>query len=421
VEGGAALPTLASRRQVEIRDSSTIGGQPFSGSPFAPGVREQYEVDTGEFFPVSLPSESGRAAFISINRGEEFFDRYTHTTESDTLSTTTWNNYTSGAAQCAMRVDVSKVASLTNQTPTEFRFEFYKGGVDAPRDSMTMTPILGFSTTLPRGFKPLGRNEGQSKKFPDLSLGIPEFVDVAYGKPGGYFFKEGVSGTVVFDNATFGDPLIGTQKEGYWRPRKPFTSTMGPNNKVCVGIYPERFPAFLAAIGGDPVEINHSVVVNVDHKAGLYVRKPTFQSENDLALVLGECADLTKYSKGFSLVTNLRMYIGSDFNTKIGTPPTGYTPTGEYYPPASLYAPEKRYGVQNTPYTITLSGQIGSLASESAVDPVRPLDSFGISSEVIDPSRSTVNLRPITHPADLPPITMMNWLILLEERRKEYY
>ena len=32
-----------------------------------------------------------------------------------------------------------------------------------------------------------------------------------------------------------------------------------------------------------------------------------------------------------------------------------------------------------------------------------------------------VNLRPITHPAELPPITMMNWLVMIEERRKVFY
>jgi len=422
VEGGAALPTLASRRQVDIRDSSKIGGQSFNGNPFAPGTREQYEVTTGEFFPISLPSESGRAAFIPISRGEAFFDRYSLSTESNTLSTTTWNEYSSGAAQCAMRVDVSKVASATNQTPTEFRFEFQNGGVGTTRDVMLVQPIQGYTTVLPRGFKPLGVSEGNSYTFAGP-------VDVAYGKPGGYFFKEDVSGTVKFNNDTFGDPLVTVVKEGYWRPRKPFNTTMGPDNKVCVGIYPERFPDFLAAIvanpvgGNDPKGVyNNSVVVNVDHKAGINVRKPIFKSEGDLGLVLTECADLTKYTKGFSLVTNLRLFIGSDYNTKQTTPPTGYIPpNGEFYPPTSLFAPEKRFGVQHTPLTVTLGGQVGSLANETNDVPVRPLDVFGRFGEVIDPSLSKVNLWAVNHPGALPPIMMMNWLVLLEERRKEYY
>ena len=32
-----------------------------------------------------------------------------------------------------------------------------------------------------------------------------------------------------------------------------------------------------------------------------------------------------------------------------------------------------------------------------------------------------VNLAPILHPAALPPITMMNWLVVVEERRAEFY
>ncbi len=75
----------------------------------------------------------------------------------------------------------------------------------------------------------------------------------------------------------------------------------------------------------------------------------------------------------------------------------------------------------STPLTVTLEGQVGSLADEKNNDPVRPLDVFGIASETIDPSRTTVNLKAITHPGVLPPITLMNWLVLLEERRKEYY
>ncbi len=52
---------------------------------------------------------------------------------------------------------------------------------------------------------------------------------------------------------------------------------------------------------------------------------------------------------------------------------------------------------------------------------IRPLDSKGGSGTDLTSDRITVNLSQIRHPAELPPITMMNWLVLLEERRKEYY
>jgi hypothetical protein len=49
------------------------------------------------------------------------------------------------------------------------------------------------------------------------------------------------------------------------------------------------------------------------------------------------------------------------------------------------------------------------------------LDSKGASGQSINSGRITVNLRPILHPAELPPVTMMNWLVVVEERKKEYF
>jgi hypothetical protein len=43
-----------------------------------------------------------------------------------------------------------------------------------------------------------------------------------------------------------------------------------------------------------------------------------------------------------------------------------------------------------------------------------------VSGADITADRITVNLQPIVHPAELPPITMKNWLVVLEERRKEF-
>ena len=71
VLGSTALASLSSRRGMTMSGGSTIGGRNFSNNPFAPGAREEYQVTEGEFYPVSLASESGRVAFVSINRGVE--------------------------------------------------------------------------------------------------------------------------------------------------------------------------------------------------------------------------------------------------------------------------------------------------------------------------------------------------------------
>lgn len=416
VEGGISLPGLATRSGMKLDKNATIGGQQFAGNPFEPGVREQYEVANGGYFPVSMPSESGRAAFIPINRGADFFDRYAdgNATESNALSTTTWNEYSSGALQCAMRLDVTKVTTGNTPTPTEFRFEYYQGGT---RRSQIFPPIQGTTNTLPIGFVRVANRNG--------TYTFNEPVDVAYGTVGTngkLYFKFGVSGTISFSDSAFGWSGSGT-RVGYFRPRVPFTSSVGPLGRICVSVFPERFPKFLAAIGADNVVTNNSLVVNSDYKSNIQVKKPEFPAGNkDFGLILNECADLSAFTKGFSLVTNYRLYIGSDFNTTSISAPTGYSGALPYYPPCSLFAPEKRFGADTNPYVVGVTGQIGSLAdNKGSGTPARPLDSRDINDDLISGNNTNINLRPMVHPADLPPVTMMNWLVLIEERRKEFW
>lgn len=138
VVGETMLDTLASRRSMQISPDAIIGGQSFNANPFAPGLREQYEVDVERsadggvghaFFPVSLPSEAGRAAFIPINRGADFFDRFSHAVETNSISPTTWNHYSVGALQCAMRLDIVECVSDIDPTPTILRFSYLRNGL----------------------------------------------------------------------------------------------------------------------------------------------------------------------------------------------------------------------------------------------------------------------------------------------------
>lgn len=423
VLGTTAINALSSRRGMTLSSGTTVGGQSFTASPFSPGVRESYQVTTGKFFPVSLASESGRSAFVPINRGAEFFDRFSQTTESNVLSTTSWNNYSVGALQCAMQLDITGVTSATDPTPTMLRFSYYQ--TNGTRASVNMPLTSATQTTLPAGYVK-ACDENQSYTFASP-------VDVAYGASGGLTFRQGLSGTITFNNATFGDPKVGTFKAGYWRTRGPSEIKALASGQKCITVYPERIPALLTAMGAAGPSINNSLVVNVDYSSSGLNNAAKYKpyipcTSNDYGVILRECANLTPFTKGFSLVTNLRLYIGDDFNTTATTPPSGYTPpvtaanpTGSYFPPCSLFSPEKRYGVDVDPFAVDLRGQIGSLASDTVSTAIRPLDSKNMSGAAISPSQISVNLSPITHPAQLPPITMMNWLVVLEERRKEFY
>ncbi|MFU8894395.1 MAG: hypothetical protein ACNA8L_12295 [Luteolibacter sp.] len=403
------LAGLASRSEIQLGDRSVIGGKTFDEDPFAAGTREIFFATEGEFFPVSLPSEGGRVAFVPINRGVAFFDRFSHTSESNTLSSTTWNQYSIGAMQCAMRLDITDAVSPDNPTPTSFRFSFMRNGV---RENMNIPLAYGPVTGLPPGYI-FAANENQSYDFGDA------VVDLAYGANGSFAFQTAGTGLVTFNNARFGDPFVGTFKAGYYRPAYPFEVVQHPTGKMCVAVYPERFPAFLRAIGADNTAVNHSLVVNVDYPGSSNLVKPMIPAtEMDYAVILEESKDLSAFERGFSLVTNLRVYFADDFNITPTTPPPGYEPEGLYFPPVSIFTPEQRYGLTHDPTVVKIGGSLGSLAGQDAAAPVRLLDAVTASGEVLGGDRVQVNLRPIRHPAEMPPITMMNWLILLQERRR---
>ena len=413
VEGNASLSAIATRRGASIGAQSSVGNMSFESDPFAPGLRESHYLTSGDFFPVSLASESGRAAFVSINRGADFFDRFSHEPEVDTLSSTTWNQYSVGALQCAMRLDVVDTVSPADKTPSALRFSYFKNG---ERQELVVPQTANSEAGLPQGYIPCA-GVNQSHDFGNA------VVDVAYGGNGVFAFKNAVTGLVTFNEATFGPLPAEIPKYGYFKPSFPFEATTLPNGKNCIAVYPQRFANFLTALNADGTHINHSLVVNVDYTiatGSANLSKPTIPcTDLDYGLVLKECSNMSSFTKGFSLVTNLRLYLGDDFNITPTTQPTGYNPPSAYYPPCSIFAPEKRYGVDVEPLGVNLSGQVGSLASESATSPVRPLESKTISGASIDGKNIKANLRPITHPAELPPVSMMNWLILIEEIRGE--
>jgi hypothetical protein len=150
------------------------------------------------------------------------------------------------------------------------------------------------------------------------------------------------------------------------------------------------------------------------------VNKPSFPcKDQDVAVILRECTDLTAFTKGFSLVTNLRLYISDDFNIKATTPPAGIT--GTFYPPASLFAPERRFGSEvKDPKWVKHEGSVGSLAGNyqnGTSGSVNLLDLKTGNDNFMAANSMSVNLKPVTHPGALPPINAMNWLIVLEERR----
>ena len=381
-EGAFSTDAIAARKGVEVSTSTTVNGTTTGGvtgsNPFVSNARELAETQ-GNVFPISSSSDGGRVSFIPINRGLEFYDRYTGDPAEDNpdknsesrLSDTSWNYYSIGAKQCGMRLDVIDVISSTDQTPTAIRFSYQ---YDDPDDGVVGN-LVQVSKVFSKNPDPLNPEEEA----------WPDFLDL-----GGDIF--------------------------------PFHVDKSYSSRPCIAIYPERLATWLVSNNGGFFESNHSISVNVDYVNNLEVAKPPFPSDvGDLAVMLIEAKDLTAFTDGFSLVTNMRLIFTDDVNITATTTPPGVTlPAGEdFHPPVSFFAPEKRYGDSGIALKIDIDGQLGSLAKGNA-EPIRIADlKTGYADQVV-PENIVANLKTIDHPAALPPINMMNWMVVIREIHPKY-
>ena len=388
-EGTFSTDAIAARKGVEVSSATTVNGSTTGGvtgsNPFASDSRELAE-SQGNVFPISSSSDGGRVSFVPINRGLEFYDRYAaedppsnpdefeawlHQEESeDAVSPTSWDYYSIGAKQCGMRLDVIDVISSTDQTPTVIRFSYWK---DDPDDGITGNPER-ISVTFSKSPDPLKEEE----IWPDL-----------YDLGGDIF---------------------------------PFHVDKSYSDRPCIAIYPERLANWLINNNGGFFERNHSISVNVDHINNVNIPVPPFPSNTgDLAVMLIEAKDLTPFTSGFSLVTNMRLIFTDDVNIMPTTTPAGVVlPAGEdFYPPVSFFAPEKRYGDSGIALKIDIEGQLGSLAKGNT-EPVRIADlKTGYADQVV-PENIIANLKTIDHPAALPPINLINWMVVIREIHPKY-
>jgi hypothetical protein len=124
--------------------------------------------------------------------------------------------------------------------------------------------------------------------------------------------------------------------------------------------------------------------------------------------------DDTGFTAGFSIVTNKKLVLDEDINLSSL--------------PLSMYAPQARYGnnvrdLDIAKFKIEVDGGLGSLAErtkgDDAVNPADLKTDFTVESETktTRPALSAT-LSSITELDDLPPINMMNWMVIVREIRE---
>ena len=353
-EGNVSLVDglFSSRTSTAFSGATSIAGRTVSDGFDALGVREEREALTGsDFCDASAGGNVGRAVFVPINRGNDFLEVQDDGATSERISPTGWNEYTTGSSQARMRVRISKMDSIQNQIPTEIEF-FYS----------TEAGNLA-SRTYTRG-----------ENWP----------------------SDAQAGGTAF----------------------PFqTDNLSVGRRALI-FHADRLPAFLASLGDAAgVSYNNSIYIYPDSTQDTVNVPHNPSTADDLAVSMSGGEDMSAFTSGFSLVTNLRLYVGSSVNTvPIPVPAgSGIAATSEYFPPISFFAAEKRFGTASTFVPpVNLKGQMNTLKTRDD-DAFRPLDLRAGNDQLVHPSLITADLKPLRSPAELPPIHLMNWLVVIEE------
>lgn len=156
--------------------------------------------------------------------------------------------------------------------------------------------------------------------------------------------------------------------------------------------------------------LNNSMVINAEYQTSAGVPVTGIdQPDSDpttapVVVVLDSAGDLTFPSGGFSLVTNYPLFILSDVNV---TESAGATP------PLSLFAPSIRYGLSNNDRVVTLTGALASLKQDGQSDILELKDT----NNLVDENQIVADLRPIDSLNELPPVNLMNWLVVVQKKR----
>lgn len=355
VVGGGRFNNIATTEGATVAGATTtIGGATTATQVTAGNLsnREQYEADNNVFYPISQASSHARTLFLPINPGMEFFDSFasvdTTQVAGQRLSKESWNNYTRGCHQCAMKLTVIESVSVADQTPLAF--------------DLTYTDSAGTLQVL------------------------------TIHKPSSSF-----SGGITW------------VEDGIF----PFEITTSADATPQLEVYIDRLIVWLDSIdpGGAAVDfgINHSLVVNVDYAQATVVDPSASAIDTDLSLGIRGCNSLIAFTQGFSLVTNLRLYILSDLN-QVGT--ASGSPA---FPPLSVFAPSIRYGDGGLSGSIEFNGRVGSLNTNSATG-INPIEMKRSGQSNASAAGITANLTALTALNELPPINMMNWLVVIEKK-----
>lgn len=359
---------ISARRELNLSAGTKVNGKSIQSNFDDLGEREVRGTgskgslnnpnDDSDFYEASVGGNIGKVAFIPINRGTDTLLNTSDGNRNARISPTGWNEYSQAAPKAKITVEILAMSSSTNQMPTRIRVTYTKtNGTTATATYKRGTST--WNTTWPT----------------DLQTGGTSF---------------------------------------------PFQSDQLDNSRKALIVYLDRLPAFVNSLSGSGGIANNNSLYIYPTTGVSTVTAPSIPAANtDMVVSLRGGSDLTSYNSGFSIVSRYRVYIADTLNNVPMTPPAnaglpaGYT----FYPPFSIFAPEKRFGESlSTVQPVVMRGQLNSLKTGSN-ETVNPLELKDGTDFRIDAGKIDAELMTLRSPAELPPIYMMNWLVTVEAIR----
>lgn len=353
------LGQISARRSVNLGNGTRVNNGDTVANGFnAMGARETRSAGLAidsDFYGVSVAADSGRLAILPLGQGAQFLRRDESQGMSNTISPTPWDKYALGSRQCKMQIEIRAMENDTSTVPTRVRFHYQVGGVSTYTDYTA------------------GGNWDNHVQDAGLSV-IPFYWEILEENSGG-----------------------------------------------ALAINLEKIPAFLVSLGADNETKNNSLSVWANNSLPT-VRQPQIPTNSnlDMAVILRNCEDLSAFSKGLSIVTDHRVYFAENFNQVQlpGIPLGSGIPMGaDFYPPVSVFAAEKRFGTNfGNAAAVHLEGQLTSLSDDrnTTENPLDLRESATLDRQ-LSHDKVSAALSQILSPAQLPPVTKMAWLVVVEE------
>lgn len=350
---------VSARKGLTLSSQTVVDGKTIQSDFDDLGEREAMATENqnganstdSDFYEASVGGNVGKVAFIPINRGTDTLLNTSDGSSTERISPTGWNYYSQAAPKAQMTLQIRKMSSSSTQIPTTIRLRY--------------------------------RNTSNV------------LVSIDYVRGTNWPTEQEAGGN------TF-----------------PFQTDVLANGKNSLIVNLDRLPAFINGLSNSGgIALNNSLYIYPRTGESTVVIPSIPSIAGDMAVSLRGGNNLTNYTAGFSIVSRYRVYISSTLNNVQIPAPTnsGLPATYTYYPPFSIFAPEKRFGESvSVEFPVELNGQINSLKT-GAADTVNPLEFYNGNESRVSAGEIHANLSSLKSPAELPPIFLMNWLVTIEE------